>query len=165
MIGAERRGRIMTWWLGGFVPTTLIIPFLVYAFFSHEVAEWYEKGRFSKHRQRRPLLEMVPQILSEFKAPTSLLTAIRPVVPLRVIGAWSHEAPVLSAGGPARWSLFFAETGINHEPRPQNGTAAKQVCSVGGLARYHPPSRRLSGPARHLDDEESSAFTAFAQAP
>jgi hypothetical protein len=31
-------------WLSGFLPTKLIIPFLVYAFFSHEVAEWaYER--------------------------------------------------------------------------------------------------------------------------
>ena len=35
---------IMTW-LIGFVPTTLIIPFIIYEFFNHEVAEWaYERS-------------------------------------------------------------------------------------------------------------------------
>jgi hypothetical protein len=27
-------------WLNGFLPTTLIVPFLIYTFFNHEVAEW-----------------------------------------------------------------------------------------------------------------------------
>jgi len=32
-------------WLGSFVPTVLIIPFFVYAFVQHEVAEWtYERA-------------------------------------------------------------------------------------------------------------------------
>ncbi len=32
-------------WLSNFVPTTLIIPFLGYAFVKHEVAEWaYERS-------------------------------------------------------------------------------------------------------------------------
>ena len=32
-------------WLSSFLPTTLIIPFLLYAFVQHEVAEWaYERG-------------------------------------------------------------------------------------------------------------------------
>jgi len=27
-------------WLNGFLPTTLIVPFLIYTFIGHEVAEW-----------------------------------------------------------------------------------------------------------------------------
>jgi hypothetical protein len=33
-------------WLSGFLPTALIIPFLLFAFVQHEVAEWaYERGQ------------------------------------------------------------------------------------------------------------------------
>ncbi len=41
----------MTTWLIGFVPTALVIPFLIYGFFNHEVAEWaYERGHGKQGR-------------------------------------------------------------------------------------------------------------------
>ena len=45
-VGVRFAKRTVMNWLSNFLPTALIIPFLVYAFVKHEVAEWaYERGK------------------------------------------------------------------------------------------------------------------------